>query len=106
MTYNDSVDFIFDYCVQLLIDWAAFLGMSYEEINILIFIILEPIAFIGLLCYTLTLHKRNYELRCVIRDKLLNHECDNRQKSSKEPVGKNLNLSDQSFRIPSASARL
>lgn len=96
MTYNDSVDFIFDYCVQLLIDWAAFLGMSYEEINILIFIILEPIAFIGLLCYTLTLLKRNYELRGMIKDRALDHGADTHQKSKKALVEKHLNPSAQS----------
>lgn len=106
MTYNDSVDFIFDYCVKLLIDWAAFLGMSYEEINILIFIILEPIAFIGLCCYTLTLLKRNSDLRSIIKDRFLDHEDDNHRKNSKELAGKHLNLSDQSTRTPSVSARL
>ena len=106
MTYDTTIELIFDFCVQLLIDAGALFGMSYEEINILIFIILEPIAFIGLCCYTLTLLKRNSELRSVIRDKLLDHEGDNYRKNSKDLASKNLNLSDPSIRIPSVSARL
>lgn len=106
MKYDQTIDLTFDYCVQLLIDWAAFLGMSYEEINILIFIILEPIAFIGLCCYALTLLKRNSDLRSIIKDRLLDHEDDNRRKNSKELAGKHQDLGDQSTRTPSVSARL
>ena len=39
-------DKVFDWCVQLLIDWAHFLGMTYNEINIWIFVIIEPIVFV------------------------------------------------------------
>ena len=36
----------FDFCVELLQNWAAALGMTYEEINIWIFVIIEPIVFV------------------------------------------------------------
>ena len=39
---------LFDYCVYLLEVWAAALGMTYKEINIWIFVILEPIVFVGM----------------------------------------------------------
>ena len=39
----------FKYCVKLLQDLAARLHMTYEEINIWIFVIIEPVVFFILL---------------------------------------------------------
>jgi hypothetical protein len=39
--YND----LFYYCVHLLQVWAKITNMTYEEINIWIFVIIEPIVF-------------------------------------------------------------
>lgn len=39
----------FKYCVKLLQDLAAGLHMTYEEINIWIFVIIEPVVFFILL---------------------------------------------------------
>ena len=36
----------FKWCVKLLEIWAAKLHMTYEEINIWIFVIIEPIIFL------------------------------------------------------------
>ena len=36
------VDFIFKACVIILVDIANFLGISYEAINIIIFVLLQP----------------------------------------------------------------
>jgi hypothetical protein len=44
-----TFDILFDLCVDLLIDWAKMLGMSYKEINIYIFCIIEPIIFLVML---------------------------------------------------------
>jgi hypothetical protein len=41
-----NMDVLFSYCVELLQNWAAVIGMTYEEINIWIFIIIEPIVFL------------------------------------------------------------
>ena len=35
----------FKYCIKLLQDLAASLNMTYEEVNIWIFVIIEPIVF-------------------------------------------------------------
>lgn len=51
MTYNTTIDLIFDFCVQLLIDAGALLGMSYEEINIWFFIVFEPLLFLAVVAY-------------------------------------------------------
>lgn len=40
------VETVFDWCVLLLIDWANFLNISYEEINIWIFVIIGPSALV------------------------------------------------------------
>ncbi|WP_306639953.1 hypothetical protein [Sanyastnella coralliicola] len=36
----------FDYCVELLEHWAVLTGTTYKEINIWIFVIIEPIVFV------------------------------------------------------------
>ena len=37
------IDIIYNYCVQLLIDSARFLGISYEEINVWLFCVIWPL---------------------------------------------------------------
>lgn len=41
MDYNS----LFRFCVHLLQVWAKMINMTYEEINIWIFVIIEPILF-------------------------------------------------------------
>ena len=38
----EFIDFIFKICVIILVDLAEFLGLSYEALNIIIFIIIQP----------------------------------------------------------------
>ena len=46
----DWIDTVFRICVVLLVDLADFLGVSYEEINIWIFVIIWPaLTIIGLI---------------------------------------------------------
>ena len=45
MDYNK----IFKWCVELLRTYAAKWNMTYEELNIWIFVIIEPIVFILML---------------------------------------------------------
>ena len=40
----DWVDFVFNWCVRLLYDWATFFGITYEEINIWVFIVIWPLV--------------------------------------------------------------
>lgn len=37
------IDIVFDFCVRLLIDAARFLGITYEEINVWLFVVIWPI---------------------------------------------------------------
>ena len=50
----EIIDFIFKVCVIVLVDLANFLGISYEAINIIIFVLLQP----GLILLFLTLWMR------------------------------------------------
>ena len=38
----ELIDFIFKMCVVILVDLSNFLGLSYEAVNIIIFIFLQP----------------------------------------------------------------
>tara|TARA_R110002167_G_scaffold20995_11_gene76375 strand:- start:1165 stop:1368 length:204 start_codon:yes stop_codon:yes gene_type:complete len=44
---------IFNLCVALLREWATLTGMTYQEINIWIFIIIEPIVFVAVLWWAI-----------------------------------------------------
>ena len=37
------IDVVFDFCVLLLIDTAKFLGITYEEINVWLFVVIWPL---------------------------------------------------------------
>ncbi len=39
------IDMIFNWCVDLLIKYAELLGLTYNEINVWIFIIIMPLFF-------------------------------------------------------------
>ena len=56
MNYND----LFDSCVTLLDSAAAFFGITYKEINIWVFVIIEPIVFFLMLFYILHLNNKLY----------------------------------------------
>jgi membrane protein DedA with SNARE-associated domain len=43
---NEILDFIFKVCVIFLVDLAEILEISYEAINIIIFVILQPLLII------------------------------------------------------------
>jgi hypothetical protein len=40
---------IFDRCVQLLVLWAGWLGITYKEINVWVFVILWPVVTVILI---------------------------------------------------------
>ena len=48
------IDAVFNYCVRLLYEIAGVIGMTYEEINVYLFVIVGPallIASVGLNIY-------------------------------------------------------
>ena len=52
------VDIIFRYCVVLLVDVAKVLGISYEELNIWVFIVIYPLIIIILFFWIFLLRRR------------------------------------------------
>lgn len=42
----EMIDFVFKICVIMLVDLAEFLGLSYEALNIIIFVFLQPALII------------------------------------------------------------
>ena len=52
------MDEIFNYCVELLYYWGDIVGLTYEEINVWIFVIIEPIIFIIMLVWIIRLRKK------------------------------------------------
>jgi hypothetical protein len=43
------IDRIFDWCVQVLLDSASLLGITYKEINVWLFVILWPLFTLALI---------------------------------------------------------
>ena len=44
------IDVTFDWCVRLLYDFAAMIGITYEEINVWLFVIIGPCLLITSIC--------------------------------------------------------
>ena len=57
------IDAIFRYCVVLLVDIAKVLGISYEELNIWVFIIIQPLIILILFIWALRLRRRIKKLK-------------------------------------------
>ena len=43
------IDIIFNWCVNLLVKFAELLGITYNEINVWIFVIFAPLIFLIML---------------------------------------------------------
>ena len=52
------MDEIFNACVELLKWLGQILGLTYNEINVWIFVIIEPIIFIIMLIWIIRLRKK------------------------------------------------
>ena len=59
----ESVDIIFNWCVRLLYDWATFFGITYEEINIWVFIVIWPIITLAMATWIVLLLRQNHRLK-------------------------------------------
>ena len=56
------IDMVFDFCVKLLIDAARFLGITYEEINVWLFVVIWPLLSLVLFAEVIRLRiKRNID---------------------------------------------
>lgn len=57
------IDAIFRYCVVLLVNIAKVLGISYEALNIWVFIIIQPLIILILLGWVLKLRRKVKKVR-------------------------------------------
>ena len=57
-----NFDVIFDWCVNLLVKLAELLGLTYNEVNVWIFVIIEPLIFLLML---LVIIKQGIKLRVL-----------------------------------------
>ena len=57
---------LFDCCVELLQVWAAATGMTYKEINIWIFVIIEPLVFVLMCIWIIRLTRKNRRLKAQV----------------------------------------
>ena len=57
------IDAIFRYCVVLLVNVAKVLGISYEALNIWVFIIIQPMIIVMLLIWALRLQRKIKKVR-------------------------------------------
>ena len=57
------IDAVFRYCVILLVNIAKVLGISYEALNIWVFIIIQPLIILGLFLWILRLRKKIKDLQ-------------------------------------------
>lgn len=56
---------LFDLCVLALELVASFTGLSYKEVNIWIFVVIEPIVFLLMLIYILKLRRKLKKVKMV-----------------------------------------
>ena len=58
---------IFKWCVDLLRFYAHKWNMTYEELNVWIFCIIEPIVFLLMLGLIIALYRRIYRLKKILK---------------------------------------
>ena len=65
--YADSgiewIDIVYDWCVLLLINIAKQIGITYEEINVWLFVVLVPISLLILVLINLILFLKVLKLK-------------------------------------------
>lgn len=62
------IDAIFDLCVLLLVYLAELLGITYEAINVWIFVIIWPIITLTLITIVFVQHVKLRKLRQTLTD--------------------------------------
>ena len=60
------VDITFDWCVKLLHIVADLFGITYEEINIWLFVIIGPLFFLISICLKSYFYKKTKKLKKII----------------------------------------
>lgn len=53
---------LFDLCVRILLGLAQLTGLTYEQVNVIIFVVLLPLGLIGLIARSVWLERRLVEM--------------------------------------------
>ena len=56
--YSAAINAYFSWCVQLLYDMSAWMGISYQELNVWVFVVIHPLSTLLLACWTIRLRRR------------------------------------------------
>lgn len=66
---NNFVNLVFDLLVLALIDMSKAVGMTYKQLNILIFCLIEPLAYIVMLWVII---KQHFKIKSLKNEKVIN----------------------------------
>jgi len=55
---HDLIDYVFKLCVMLLVDLAKVIGISYEELNVWLFVVAMPSLILLQSVYIIVLRRR------------------------------------------------
>ena len=56
--YQAAINAYFSWCVQLLYDMSAWIGITYEELNVWVFVVIHPIITVILVWWVLRLRRQ------------------------------------------------
>jgi len=65
---KNSINDIFYKCVDILRELAAYLGTTYEAVNVWIFVVIEPIIFLIMLVTLISMWRSNRRYRKLLRN--------------------------------------
>lgn len=67
------INIVFNWCVVLLRTLAGLLGTTYEAVNVWIFCVIEPLAFVALVVFAVYQNRKLRELRsdATLRSRVL-----------------------------------
>ena len=69
---NNWINIIFDWCVNFLVNFANAIGITYEALNVFIFVIMVP-AVIGIsIAINLYFIWKSVRHECVLRETTIN----------------------------------
>ena len=69
---NNWINIIFDWCVNFLVNFASAIGVTYEALNVFIFVIMVP-AVIGIsIAINLYFIWKSVRHECVLRETTIN----------------------------------
>ena len=60
LDYSEFISSVFYHCDEILLDGAKYLGVTYKELNVWVFVVLHPLLTISLLLIVLIQQRVHY----------------------------------------------